>query len=136
MDLIHNGSHPLEDGGDLLQPAYLGFGSGFAERGPVAIRHAVGQWLVVRRSGSGLHQEWPQKTDQFVDGVELSDSCRGGYVVDDNAGIGGRVKVGGEQVDVALPALRAFEKSRGQADPLQEDFVAVKLRLRMRQRSG
>ena len=61
-------------------------------------------------------------------------------VVHDESGIGRRVEVGGEQIDVALRALRALEKPGGEADALEQHAVAMESRSRVdegrRQRLG
>ena len=58
------------------------------------------------------------------------DRRRRGHIVDHEAGVGRRIEIGGEQVDVAFGALRTLQEPGRQANPLQHFRRAVMLRLR------
>ena len=78
-----------------------------------------------RHALARLQQERPQRGADLRGAVQAADRRRGRDVVHDEAGVGRRIEVGGEQVDVALRALRALEESRGEADAFEQHAVAM-----------
>ena len=73
-----------------------------------------------RQRPTGLDEEGAQGAQDLAGTVHLGNGGGGADVVDDEAGVGRRVEIRGEEIDVAFGALRAFEESGGEADALDQ----------------
>ena len=85
---------------------------------------------------TGPREECPKRLGDSGRAVPTPHRRGRRHVVHDKTGIGRRVEVGREQVDVAVHTLRPFQKPGGQADPVEQGDLAVERRPWMHEGGG